>query len=89
MCQGHEDANTAATPAAPSGQAQPPQFDGNRTQKPKNKPPNNPAQNNSNSPAPKKKSSLPTYQLLKLASSKLANGHAYVDVLSEVRSHQT
>jgi len=81
MCQGHEDADTAAARAAPSGQAQAPQFDGKKTQKPKNKPPKNPAQNNRDAPEPKKKSSLPTYQLLKLASSKLANGHPYVDVL--------
>ena len=87
MCQGHEDANTAAEPAAPSRQAQLPQFGNNKAQKPKNKPPNNPPRNKSNSPAPRKESALPTHQLVKLASSKLANGHKYVDVPLEIRPY--
>jgi hypothetical protein len=81
MCQGHEEQPTVEPSEAPvtSSSGQPPQTEQKKKQKfQKNKQ----KQQNAKQQTPPVSNPLPTHEIVKSGSTKLANGTRYVDVLA-------
>jgi hypothetical protein len=79
MCQGHDHSGTSSAPppvAAQTGSVQTSQSEQTRRQKAKL----NKAQQRQQSSTPKEFNPLPTHEIIKEGSIKLANGMKYVDV---------